>query len=207
MDAAMQVRLLRTLEERQIRRVGGEKAVDVDVRVVSATNAGLPDAIAEKRFREDLYYRLNTFTIELPPLRERSGDVEILANRFLASCAREMRKAVTSISSDAVSRLRDHQWPGNVRELKNTIERAVIVAAGHEVQGYDLQFVPRANWGVPVSPVSSLTASDVSVPTSPRLGDDLNLETLERAAIEEALRRSNGNRAKPRIFWGCPVLH
>jgi two-component system, NtrC family, response regulator AtoC len=199
MDAAMQVRLLRALEERQIRRVGGEKAIDIDVRIVSATNAGLPEAIADGKFREDLYYRLNTFTIAIPPLRERVGDIEILARHFLSICAREMRKPVGQISDDALSQLKSHRWPGNVRELKNTVERAVIVCAGSTITGDDLQFVPRI--GSP-SIAETAPSSPASQTSSSVIGEELNLDALERAAIEEALSRSSGNRGQAADLLG-----
>lgn len=200
MDAAMQVRLLRTLEERQIRRVGSEKAIDVDVRVISATNAGLVDAIEEGKFREDLFYRLNTFTIDLPPLRDRGKDVLILAERFLAQFAREMRKPVTSISTVAVDQLNGHAWPGNVRELRNTIERAVIVTTGSTIEPSDLQFVQRSNGNGADS--QTATSSTVAQPSAGLLSADLNLEALEKSAIEEALSRSSGNRGQAADLLG-----
>ena len=180
--------------------MGGEKSIDV--RVVSATNAGLPEAIAEKRFREDLYYRLNTFTIEIPPLRDRVGDIAILANHFLGSCAREMRKQVDEISDDALTLLHAHGWPGNVRELKNTIERAVIVSSGHAIEAVDLQFVPRVKSSGPTSePATPVRGSQANLGVYGGV-EDLNLDGLQRSAIEEDLRRSGGNRGQAADLLG-----
>ena len=127
-SANMQVHLLRVLEEKQITRVGGTEPVKVDTRLVSATNKDLKMAVNEGRFREDLYYRLNVVTIELPPLRERREDIPILAQHFLAKFAVENQKEVSAFSPEATDFIMNYHWPGNVRELENAIERAVILA-------------------------------------------------------------------------------
>jgi len=124
---SMQVKLLRALQERKIRRVGGTDEVDVDVRVISATNVPLEKLVAEKRFREDLFYRLQVIPIRTPPLRERSEDIELLAEHFRKRFAREMGKSVSRIAEETMGVLRRHDWPGNVRELENVIERAVAL--------------------------------------------------------------------------------
>ncbi len=130
MPVDLQGHLLRFLQEGQIIRVGGRETINVDVRVVSATNVRLRQAIAEGRFREDLYYRLNVLTLEMPPLRERAGDVELLARLFLDDAARQFGRAVTDFQPAALDALRRHRWPGNIRELMSTIRRAVVIGDG-----------------------------------------------------------------------------
>jgi two-component system response regulator PilR (NtrC family) len=127
MPPAMQVKLLRALQDRKVRRVGANDEVDVDVRVVAATNRSLEGLVRERRFREDLFYRLNVIPIHVPALRERREDVPLLAEHFLKRFSSEMGKPVTRLSSEAMSRLVGYSWPGNVRELENVIERAVAL--------------------------------------------------------------------------------
>jgi transcriptional regulator with GAF, ATPase, and Fis domain len=122
-----QVMLLRVLQEREFERIGGSRALSADVRVIAATNRDLLQAVAEGRFRSDLYYRLAVFPLEMPPLRERAGDVRLLAEHFVRRCANAVGKTLHEIDSDALARLEAHSWPGNVRELQNVIERSVIV--------------------------------------------------------------------------------
>src|SRR3954463_621390 len=126
----IQVKLLRALESRTIRRLGGKREISVDIRVVAASNKNLQKAIADGELREDLYYRLAVVEIFLPPLRERLGDVKLLANEFLARYAQQNGKQVTGFDNDAWSWILNYRWPGNVRELKNAVERAVIMARG-----------------------------------------------------------------------------
>lgn len=138
MSANVQVHLLRVLEEKEFTRVGGNELIKVDVRVVSATNKDLKKAIASGQFREDLYYRLNVVTIELPPLRERKEDIPLLAQHFLNKFALENRKKVTEFSPEAMDFLLSYDWPGNVRELENAVERAVILAKNSVIKVDDL---------------------------------------------------------------------
>ncbi|OGG46901.1 MAG: hypothetical protein A3F84_01120 [Candidatus Handelsmanbacteria bacterium RIFCSPLOWO2_12_FULL_64_10] len=183
MRPEMQARLLRTLEERRVRRVGGAEETPVDVRVVAATNKDLPGAISEGRFREDLYYRLNAFTIRVPPLRERPEDILPLARHFLDRYRREMRRGVAGFTPEAEALLRPHPFPGNVRELRNTVERAVILCRGDRVTPDDLLFEsPR--------------------PAPPEGTDSLNIEEAERRLIREALRRSGGNQVQAARLLG-----
>jgi transcriptional regulator with PAS, ATPase and Fis domain len=135
-----QVDLLRVLEDRKICRVGGNTLIPVDFRLIAATNRDLEAMVADGRFREDLYYRLNVFSITVPPLRERREDIPLLAEHFLRKFAHSMNKAVTGIQQDALNRLVAFDWPGNVRELQNAMERAVLVCAGKEIQPGDLPF-------------------------------------------------------------------
>jgi two-component system response regulator PilR (NtrC family) len=127
MNPAMQVKLLRVLQERTFRRLGGTAELQADVRVVAATHQDLPALIAAGKFREDLYYRINVIPVQLPPLRERREDIGLLAERFLHGFAAQMGKTVNSISRDAARILEAYHWPGNVRELQNVIERAVAL--------------------------------------------------------------------------------
>jgi len=138
MSANIQVHLLRVLEEKEFTRVGGNELIKVDVRVISATNKELKKAVASGQFREDLYYRLNVVTIELPPLRERKEDIPLLAQHFLRKFALENQKEFTGFSPEATDFLLKYEWPGNVRELENAIERAVILAKNPYIEVTDL---------------------------------------------------------------------
>jgi two-component system response regulator AtoC len=133
MSASIQVHLLRVLEEKEFARVGGNELVRADVRIISATNKDLKQAVASGQFREDLYYRLNVVNIELPPLRERREDILLLARHFLKKFAQENQKELSGLSREVSDFLLKYQWPGNVRELENTIERAVILAKGRYI--------------------------------------------------------------------------
>ncbi len=133
MDISLQAKLLRVLQQKNFERLGGTKTVDVDVRVIAATNMDLSELIRAKRFREDLYYRLSVFPVNIPPLRERPDDVEELANYFVEKYCRDMRKPAKSLAREALTLLEKYHWPGNVRELENTIERAVILAEGKKI--------------------------------------------------------------------------
>lgn len=137
-----QVDLLRVLEERKICRVGGNTMIPVDFRLIAATNRNLEAMVAEGKFREDLYYRLNVFTINVPPLRERRDDIPLLAEHFLKKYAQTMNKPVPGVQPDAMSRLVAYDWPGNVRELQNAMERAVLVCKGKAIESSDLPFQP-----------------------------------------------------------------
>jgi two-component system response regulator HydG len=140
MSPKMQVDLLRVLEERACYRLGGTRQINIDVRVISATNRNLQQAIREGSFREDLYYRLNVVEIRLPPLRERGGDILILAEHFLAAFCRKMNKKKEGFAPEVLERFSSYVWPGNVRELENAIERAVVVGKGPRVTLEDLPF-------------------------------------------------------------------
>ena len=134
MGILLQAKLLRLLEEKTFRRVGGIKDIKVDVRVIAATNRDLAKAVAEGRFREDLYYRLKVIPIVLPPLRERSGDIPLLVRHFMDQFNREFKKRCRGVTDGALGALRRHAWPGNVRELRNVIERATILAEGEFIE-------------------------------------------------------------------------
>ena len=138
MSVALQAKILRGIQELAIERVGGGVAIPVDIRLIAATNRDLREAIAENRFREDLYYRLAVFTIRLPPLAERADDLLLLTSYFISDFSRQYRKHIETISEDALALLRAHDWVGNVRELRNVLERAVVFAADGVVRAEHL---------------------------------------------------------------------
>jgi two-component system response regulator HydG len=139
-----QVDLLRVLEEKRIVRVGGNAAIPVDFRLIAATNRNLEVLVSDGKFREDLYYRINVFSITVPPLRERREDIGILLDHFLEKFSRSMNKPLEGFSEEASRQLERYDWPGNVRELQNAVERAVIVARGPRVEASDLSVQPSA---------------------------------------------------------------
>jgi transcriptional regulator with PAS, ATPase and Fis domain len=138
MPTDIQVKLLRALETRTVRRLGGKKEINVDIRIVAATNKDLQKALAEGELREDLYYRLAVVELYLPPLRERVSDLQLLANEFLARFSKQNGKQLTGFDESAWSWIHSYNWPGNVRELKNAVERAVIMARGEVVTAHDI---------------------------------------------------------------------
>ena len=144
LPALLQVKLLRFLQEQSIERVGGRQPIQVDTRVVAATNVDLKKAIVENRFREDLFYRLAVVVINLPPLRDRETDIRLLAQEFLRRSAAKIGKSGLTFDHEAFRALKDHPWPGNVRELDNRVKRAVIMAEGKRL-------TPRATWNLKVS--------------------------------------------------------
>jgi DNA-binding NtrC family response regulator len=141
MPPDIQVKLLRAIETRQVRRLGGKKEINVDIRILAATNKNLQKAITDGELREDLYYRLAVVEIDLPPLRERSQDIQLLANEFLARFAQQNGKTITAFDDAAWAWIMSYHWPGNVRELKNAVERAVIMSRGSTIGTDDI--VPR----------------------------------------------------------------
>jgi transcriptional regulator with PAS, ATPase and Fis domain len=181
---AMQVKLLRALQDRKIRRVGGTDEVEVDVRLVAATNRPLETLVREKRFREDLYYRLNVIPIRIPPLRERREDIPLLADYFLDRFNGEMHKSVSKISSAAMSKLSAHGWPGNVRELENVIERAVALETSPAILVERLPEPLRAEL---------LEAGAAEFAAGFNLAD--HLEATELALLRRALAEVPGDRA------------
>jgi transcriptional regulator with PAS, ATPase and Fis domain len=146
----MQIDLLRVLETKEVTHVGGTRPIKVDFRVICATNEHLQPAMEEGRFREDFYYRINVFTIDLPPLRARQSDIPALASRFLDRFAKQMDKRITDISPEAMELLTGHDWPGNVRELSNAIERAVVVGKPPSIRPEDLPMRTPTKNGAPV---------------------------------------------------------
>ncbi len=180
-NLATQVKLLRVLQQREFERVGGTETIKANVRIIAATNKNLEKAIADGSFREDLYYRLNVFTIFVPPLRDRKPDVLTLADHFLEKFAREHRRAIKRISTPAIDMLASYHWPGNVRELENTLERAVLMCDGEVIHGHHL-------------PPSLQTAEASGTVTRMSLGDAVT--AYEKDLIQDALKTTRGNRAK-----------
>ena len=198
MDLAMQARLLRVLEERYVRRIGGAREISVDVRVISATNRDLELAVTEGRFREELYYRLNTFCVQVPALRSRVEDIPVLADHFLGRFARDLRKQIAGFTPEASDSLRSYPFPGNVRELRNVVEHAVISCSADRIAVEDLH-LPVPNDASPAPPESSThSASDTPQPQARTLSGepDLTIAGFEEDLIREALLRSGGNRTQ-----------
>jgi DNA-binding NtrC family response regulator len=191
---SMQSKLLRVLEERRFERVGGTQGIDVNVRIVTATNKDLRAAVAQKTFREDLYFRIAAVPITIPPLRERGDDVLLLAEHFLDKFRREFRKPALTLSKDARARLLSYEWPGNVRELQNTIERASILSNADEIDALALQ-LPGAKPDAEDLPANMLEHSfDWEGPL-----DEVSQRALahvERFKIEAALRESKWNKTR-----------
>jgi DNA-binding NtrC family response regulator len=189
---ALQAKILRALEEKRFERVGGTQLLHVDVRVVAATNRNLKQRVAERQFREDLFFRLSVFPIQIPPLRERSDDVVILARHFVDRFCRDMNKKTLVLSPAAIDELRTYSWPGNVRELQNCIERAVILSEGDTIHPRHLNLSFRQ----PAAPAATSPWDQVDL--SGTLADALRRATteVERRKIEQAIREAAGN--KPR---------
>jgi two-component system response regulator HydG len=187
---SLQGKLLRVLQEGEFERVGGNHPISVDVRLVAATNRDLDALVAEGLFRSDLYYRLNVISLELPPLRERTGDVPRLAQHFLRRYTAVNDKDVRNISSDALEALRAWPWPGNVRELENVIERAVVLCRDHEIGVKDL----------PDTIVESEGASRVM-----HIAVGTPLEEIERLAIAETMKLTGGDKRRAARLLGIAV--
>ncbi|HET9533468.1 MAG TPA: sigma 54-interacting transcriptional regulator [Blastocatellia bacterium] len=187
LNISTQVKLLRALQEREFERLGGVETIKANVRLIAATNKDLEKAISEGTFREDLYYRLNVFTIFLPPLRERKPDVMLLADHFLEKYALEHGKNIRRISTPAIDMLGSYHWPGNVRELENTIERAVLVCEGNAIHGHHLP--------------PTLQTAEASG-TAMRMSLTEAVEAYEKDLIQDALKSSRGNCAKAARLLG-----
>jgi two-component system response regulator PilR (NtrC family) len=204
MSPMLQVKILRVLQERKFRRVGGNEEVEADIRIIAATNRDLAKMVADGQFREDLFYRINVIPIRLPSLRERIEDVPLIAEHFVARFAEQMKKPITGISRAAMARLQAYSWPGNVRELENAMERAVALERTPSILPESLPDAPRVaeSAGLPtgMTPGAATTA-----PASlPEKGFDLeqHVQDLEREYIAEALRRSNGVKVKAAELLG-----
>ena len=180
-NLATQVKLLRVLQEREFERLGGTEPLKVDVRMIAATNKDLETAVTGGAFRQDLLYRLNVFTIFVPPLRERKSDVLLLADHFVEKLSTDHGKQVKRISTPAIDALVSYHWPGNVRELQNVIERAVLVCDGQVIHLHHL-------------PPTLQTAEGSGTANSQSLGDAV--AGFERDLIEDALKMARGNRAR-----------
>ena len=194
MDLATQVKLLRTLAERTIERVGSNTPIAVNVRIVSATHRDLAAMVREGTFRQDLYQRLNVVQIQLPPLRERSGDIVLMANAFVHQLCRENNKEDKTLTRAALERLRLYTWPGNVRQLRTAIEHGVVMSEGSTISPADLPDYLQDTAEPPAAAAAATEAADAP--------PDLNLERVEQRTILQALRATAGNRTTAAALLG-----
>ncbi len=192
MRPTLQAKLLRVLEEKAFMRIGGTEDIRVDVRVIAATNRDIDEAMREGRFREDLYYRLSTVPVAIPPLRERLEDIPELAANFLRAYNQEFHRDFNDLAPEVLRKLADYHWPGNVRELRNVIERAALLAAGFEITENDI--------------VLGRTAARAAASGTPRLvqlpDEGCDLEEVEKELLVQALRRTSGNRTQAAALLG-----
>ncbi|MGD1068860.1 MAG: sigma-54 dependent transcriptional regulator [Bryobacteraceae bacterium] len=186
--ANIQIKLLRILQEREFERLGSNKTMHIDVRVIAATNRDLRAALEDGTFREDLYYRLNVVPMEIPPLRARKEDIPYLAHHFVEKLAPEMGGRVTDITDAAIEKLMQYHWPGNVRELENVIERSIVMALGEKLDAgdirLDMNLRPRAASG------------ELGLP------DGMSLDTYEQELIKDSLKKANGNKSQAARMLG-----
>ena len=182
---SMQVKLLRTLQEREVTPVGSEKVIKVDTRIIAATNKNLIDLIAKGDFREDLYYRLNVINLSVPPLRQRSGDIQLLSQHFLKLYAKKNNRIIKGFTPEAMEKMAEYHWPGNVRELMNTLERSVILSTGDFLSKDDIQI----EIGSPLSEASHEDAGQIN------LGGK-TLYEVEKLAILKMLDKTENNKSK-----------
>ena len=186
MTPALQAKLLRFLEEKTFKRVGGLADLRVDVRVIAATNRNLEDEVKAGKFREDLFYRLQVMPIALPPLRERKGDVPLLANFYIDTFNREFRKRVRGLSTAAKDGLEHYGWPGNVRELRNAIERAMLLVEGNMLEPEHFTTLTR-----------TVALAQFRLPP-----EGVNLDEVERQLLMQALERASGNQTQAAHLLG-----
>jgi two-component system response regulator PilR (NtrC family) len=184
----MQVKLLRAIQEKAIRPVGGHEEINVDVRILSATHKNLAECVDKGTFRQDLFYRLNVIELQVPPLRERKADIQLLAEHILQNLAGKTHSVVTKLTPEAITALQQYPFPGNVRELENTLERALTWAEGTRITAADLM--------LPVAPPSTKNTMSISALVEPEINQDLesHLEDQERAIIEKALNETRWNK-------------
>jgi len=200
MSPMLQVKLLRVLQERRFRRVGGTEEIEADIRIIAATNRDLARMVSDGQFREDLFYRINVIPVRMPPLRERTGDIPQLAEHFIARFAPQMKKAIDGIAPAAMASLTAYAWPGNVRELENAMERAVALERSAVV---GVESLPDAVRGTTTA-AATTTSSVMPGSPLPDTGFDLeqHVQHIEREYIAEALRRSGGVKVKAAELLG-----
>ena len=189
-DIPTQVKLLRVLAERSIERVGSNTSIPVNVRVIAATNRNLENMVQEGTFRLDLYQRLNVISLHLPPLRERKGDIVLMANAFARELSQVNGKASLNLSRAALELLREYDWPGNVRQLRTAVEHGIVMSSSNEVQPADLPEYLHGSVPLPLPPAAKRGSMDFELESAP----SLNLQYIERQAILLALQRTDGNR-------------
>jgi transcriptional regulator with PAS, ATPase and Fis domain len=186
----LQPKLLRALEDRRIRRLGGSHEITIECRIVAATNVAIEDSVAAGTFREDLFYRLNVLRVDIPPLRDRIEDIEVLSRHFLAEGARAHGTREKSLSTDAVAALREHRWPGNVRELRNVMERAAVLSGDeHAVRASHLLIQQRAIRSASSAAERGLVG-EIAIPLAGK-----SLAEVEREAAQLTLQLTDGNRS------------
>jgi DNA-binding NtrC family response regulator len=211
-DLATQVKLLRALESRRIQRVGGTEEIPVDFRLVAATNRNLAEYVAEGKFREDLYYRLNVIDIHMPALKDRPGDVALLASKFLREFSRENGGAVTGMDARAAKALEDYDWPGNVRQLRNVVEKMVVLSAGGKLTIDDVPVEIRSKTEFPKAGDTAQRAAAGPGGTPPPIHGPAaaaSLADTEKSAILEAIASCGGNKteAAARLGVSRRTLH
>lgn len=189
-DMATQVKLLRVLESRTFERVGGNETIETDIRLIAATNKDLHALIAEGKFREDLFYRLDVVDIQLPPLSERNSDIPAMCDAFIKECAKRNGKNVTGITAEAVNILSAYNWPGNVRELRNTIEKMVVLAHGDKLSARD------------VPPQIRNAIGPAAVPAARAAKQEGSLASIERDKILASLKKHDGNKTRAAMELG-----
>ena len=182
-EPAVQVKILRVLEERAFERVGGQKTIQIDTRLITATNRNLKEMVDQKEFREDLFFRLDVIRIDLPPLRNRGSDVALLLHHYLEEFARENNKTIEGFTSDALDTLQTYAWPGNVRELRNAVERMVVLTRSPKLTVRDIP--PHLREGIETSGTKAASAGSV-----------VTMEDAEKEMIISALNTHNGSRTK-----------
>jgi two-component system response regulator FlrC len=200
MDIRLQAKLLRVIQEGEVDRIGGRRPVPVDVRIIATTNRNLADCVKDGTFREDLFYRLNVVNLTPPPLRERVGDVRVLAQSFIQNFANRSGKRLQAISPEAMQVLEAHNWPGNVRELENTLERSVITAAGDVLLASDVHFQNSSSDGA-----VSLAAAEAQMNASLGWMPGTTLNDIERNVILDALKYHSGNRTHTAKALGISI--
>ena len=195
MSPQLQAKLLRVLQDGIIQRLGGTKEIQVNVRLLCATHADIPKAIATGKFRQDLYYRINTVQIVLPPLRERREDIPLLAGHFLRTVAAEMGRDVRAFTPGALEQLQAHTWPGNVRELDHVVQRAVALANGDTINSFT--FAPTASSAAD-APMTTQDESSISIPIG------TTLDEATKRLVEATVQQCEGNKLKAARMLGIP---
>ncbi|MCK5849386.1 MAG: sigma-54-dependent Fis family transcriptional regulator, partial [Kiritimatiellae bacterium] len=186
-DPSTQVKLLRVLEERKFERVGGNQTIEVDIRLIAASNSDLRELVRNNKFREDLFFRLDVVNINLPSLKDRAGDIPLLCNHFLKELSEKNSKPIDSITPETINILSSYSWPGNVRELRNTIEKMVVLARSNKLTARDIPQNIRAE-----TPTTRASLQGTQAPSL----DASSIADAERQMIENALLKSGNNRTK-----------
>lgn len=199
MDLKLQAKLLRVIQEAEVDRIGGRRPIPIDVRIIATTNRNLSDCVKEGTFREDLYYRLNVVNLIVPNLRDRIGDVRLLANHFVQATARKNGKNVTQVSPEAMGVLEHHAWPGNIRELENVIERAVLTAAQSTISVRDLSIARQE------PEVAQALAEESGEFGAKPWAPGRTLDDIERSVILTALEYHKGNRTHTAKALGISI--